>query len=187
MSQSKAIFLDRDGTVIRESHYLCEKDAVEFEIRALDALRLLLTHEYQLFIVTNQSGIGRGYFTETDYLSIQNYIHDLLSKASIPITKTFYCPHHPTEAKGQYLKNCKCRKPKPGMIIEALSLYPDIDPAQSFMIGDQLTDVQSGQNAGLQSILVRTGKGQVQSQQLEQAQPDFIADHLYDAVVNFIL
>ena len=104
----------------------------------------------------------------------------------ITIHKEYFCPHHPKEAKDPYLQVCECRKPNPGMLLEAISEF-QIDPKTAFMVGDKLIDIQAGHNAGVKSILVRTGYGREASKNLGNVTPEYIAEDVYDATVNFIL
>jgi len=182
----KAVFFDRDGTLILDRHYLMDPKDIKLIDRIIPALRLLQQKGYSLFIVTNQSGIGRGLFSEKQYFSVRNAIHTLLKNNGITIKKEYFCPHHPKEAKEPYLQSCECRKPKPGMILEAISEF-QIDPKKSFMVGDKLLDIEAGQSAGVESILVRTGYGENSLKNLGKVKPEHIAEDVYDAAVNYIL
>lgn len=182
----KAIFLDRDGTLIIEKNYLHNPNEVQLEYTVNSALSKLQNAGYFLFIITNQAGIGRGYYTIQDFEAVQKRLINDLSEAGIHITKTYFCPHHPTEAKGSYLKDCPDRKPNPGMLLRASNEF-NIDLTRSYMIGDTLTDIQAGQKVGCKTILVKTGHAQHLDTSTLETTPDFIATTLEEAVDNFIL
>lgn len=175
----KVIFLDRDGTLIEDTHYLSKTEDVLILPTVVDALLLFLKHGYQLVMVTNQSGIGRGYYSEEDFHDVQHYLIDTFTQYNIPFLDYYFCPHHPEQALDQYKQDCECRKPKPGMLNQALNDHA-IDAAQSIMIGDKDCDIDVGHALNMTSILVETGKG---AQHKEWAAADFIAPTLYDAAV----
>ena len=184
---AKAVFLDRDGTIIQDRHYLRDVAEVAFEDRVVPALHMLVEADYKIIIVTNQSGIGRGIISIPEYQAVEQHLNQRLLDNEIPIAATYYCPNHPTEGKGEYQQDCGFRKPKPGMIFKGLEQF-QLDPDQCFMVGDKLVDVAAGQNAKLKkSILVRTGYGAEQSKTTSDIIPDAIAEDLYDAVVNYVL
>ena len=183
---NRAILLDRDGTLIHERNYLCDPAGVELEHQVVPALRRLHEAGYLLIIVTNQSGIGRGLYTEAQFRAVQDELSRLLGEHGIPIAGDYHCPHHPTEARGEYLRVCECRKPAPGMVRSALADF-DLDPAQTFMVGDTLNDVAAGQNAGIRGVLIRTGYGAEQARGDGAVVPDHVADDLLRAVEDYIL
>jgi D-glycero-D-manno-heptose 1,7-bisphosphate phosphatase len=183
---NKAVLLDRDGTLIKECHYLADPERVELEARVVPALLALQQAGYLLIVVTNQAGIGRGLITHADFRAVQERLFADLRREGIAIAGAYFCPHHPTEAKGEYLQDCECRKPKPGMLTAATADH-DLDPSRSFMVGDKPADVLAGQRAGMRSVLVRTGYGAAHAEQGGEGEPDFVADDLYDAAMNFIL
>ncbi len=183
---NRAILLDRDGTLIRERNYLCDPDQVELESRVIPALQRLHGAGFLVIVVTNQSGIGRGYYTEADFRAVQERVASLLAEHGIPVAGDYHCPHHPTAGVGEYLRECDCRKPGTAMLKAALEDF-DLDPGKSFMVGDTLSDVGAGQGAGLRSILLRTGYGAEHAQRLGEVVPEYIADDLLDAVEEYIL
>ncbi len=145
-------FADRDGTLIVDKHYLCDPDQVELFPQAGYALKLLQDRAVRTYVVTNQSGIGRGYFSETEFFACQDRLAELLSREGVRLGDYAYCPHAPEE-------NCTCRKPRLGMW-ERLRAQYGMDPRQCVMIGDKKEDVLFGINAGFAySCLVLTGKG----------------------------
>jgi len=147
-----AIFLDRDGTLIEERHYLSDPSQVALFPGAVEALRQLARAGYALVIVTNQSGIGRGLFTEDQLRDVHRHLAETLAAAGIRIDGIFHCPHAPAEA-------CDCRKPSPGLVHRACADL-DLDPARSFVIGDKPADVALGVRVGARPILVLTGYGE---------------------------
>jgi len=172
----KAVFLDRDGTLIQERHYLSDPDQVVLEPTVIEALQLLRRHQFRLIMVTNQSGIGRGLIKLRQFLAVQRRLIDMLSPHGIRFDDFYYCPHHPTEARDLYRKFCHCRKPEPGMILEGIKQYR-IDPQHSYMIGDKRADVEAGYNARVSPILVKTGYGS----HYKGPAPAYVADTLLSA------
>ncbi len=142
----KAVFLDRDGTIIDDVGYLHLPEEVRFKEGVFDALRSLQEAGYLLFIVTNQSGVGRGMFEEEDVKKTHDYIHDALEKEGISITGTYYCPHHPDDG-------CECRKPNTGMLLQAAREH-DIALSSSWMIGDKCSDIAAGRFANTRTVLL---------------------------------
>jgi len=153
MNKKKAIFLDRDGTINIDKGYLYKKEDFKFENDAIKALKRLSDLGYILIIVTNQSGIGRGYYTKKDLDILNKYMCEILLKEKIKIEKIYYCPHHPTKGLGEFKIECNCRKPNPGMIIEGIKEF-DIDKKNSYMVGDKLSDVVAGISAGVNAVLL---------------------------------
>jgi len=153
----RAAFLDRDGTINREREYLYRVEEFEFVPGAPEAVRLLNESGYLVVVVTNQSGIARGYYTEEDVENLHRFISGELGRNGARVDAWLYCPHHPA-GKGSYSLPCSCRKPMPGMLLEAARRY-DIDLEGSVMIGDKLLDIEAGRAAGCRPILVRSGYG----------------------------
>ena len=146
----KTIFLDRDGVINREIQYLYKIDDFEFIDGIFDACLYFQNLGYQIIIITNQSGISRGYYTENDYQKVTQWMLAQFEKKNIDILDIFYCPHGPDS-------DCDCRKPKPGMILEAKDRY-NTDMEKSWMIGDKEVDVIAANRAGIDNtILVRSG------------------------------
>lgn len=162
MGKHRAVFLDRDGTINVEVQYLKKVDDFQFIPGVPWALRHLKEAGFLLVVVTNQSGIGRGYYDEAELATIHSHMHADLATFGASIDACYFCPHHPEHATGDYRIECACRKPLPGMLQQA-ALDLDIDLASSFMIGDKLADVAAGINAGCTSLLVLTGYGSAQA------------------------
>ena len=144
--KQKAAFFDRDGTLIKDVHYLSSLDHVELLPGIVDFCLYLQQKDYLLFVVTNQSGIARGFFDEAFVQKTHRYISDIFAKHSIYFKKFYYCPHHPSE-------NCMCRKPSPGML-ELASCEYDLDLSKSLMFGDKECDIQVGTRVGCKSFYI---------------------------------
>jgi len=146
----KTIFLDRDGVINKEVEYLFRISDFEFIDGIFDACLHFQKLDYEIVIVTNQSGITRGYYNENDYQKLTGWMLDQFNDNGINILDTFYCPHTPESL-------CECRKPKPGMLIEAKHKY-NINMKDSWMIGDSESDIKAANAAGIsKTILVRSG------------------------------
>lgn len=154
--KNKAVFLDRDGTINIDKVYLYKLEEFEFINGAVEGLKILSDLGYILIVVTNQSGIARGYYTEEDCEKLNNFMADELKKYGIEIKKSYYCPHHPEKGIGKYKTECSCRKPNPGMILEGIREF-DIDVENSYIVGDKLSDAEAGMKAGIQGVVVQTG------------------------------
>ena len=146
----KTIFLDRDGVINKEINYLYKIDSFIFIDGIFNACQYYLKLGYKIIVITNQSGISRGYYTSKDYEKLTKWMLTQFKNQGISILDTFHCPHLPEF-------NCHCRKPKPGMLIAAKNKH-NIDMAQSWMIGDKETDSEAAKSAGItNTILVRSG------------------------------
>ena len=155
----KAVFLDRDGVINKNFGYVGSIDRFEFKEGIFDLLRFLQNNGFILFIVTNQSGIARGYYTENDFHILMEHIINEFKKKGIEIKKYKFCPHHP-DITGE----CECRKPKPGMILDLVKNY-DIDLDNSIMIGDNLSDIKAAKSAGIKkTYLVKESLSEVLEQ-----------------------
>ncbi|PIN86217.1 D-glycero-beta-D-manno-heptose-1,7-bisphosphate 7-phosphatase [Candidatus Woesearchaeota archaeon CG10_big_fil_rev_8_21_14_0_10_44_13] len=168
---AKAIFLDRDGTINVDREYVHKIEAFKLIPRTIDALRMLQDAGYLLIVITNQSGIGRGHYSEKDFYKLNEHMFALFSKNGINISKVYHCPHNPDEG-------CGCRKPSIKFIKEAEKEFR-IDVSKSYVIGDKTADVKMGNDASCKTILVKTGKAG--NDNLHNSKPDFIAENLYDA------
>jgi len=160
MKLRAAVFLDRDGTINEESGYLYRQEDCRFIPGALEAVSRLNGAGFLVVVVTNQSGIARGYYTEDDLNRLHLYMENEIRAAGGRVDGWFYCPHHPDHPADS--GTCDCRKPLPGMIhVAAVEL--GIDLAASWLIGDKLADIEAGAAAGCRSILVRTGYGEAEA------------------------
>ncbi|MBR2081483.1 MAG: HAD family hydrolase [Elusimicrobiaceae bacterium] len=174
----KAVFLDRDGTLIYEKPgvYLSDPNQVRLYKSTKPALSLLSKSGFKLFIVSNQSGIGRGYFTAREVNAVHAHLQNLLRP--VHINDIVFCPHAPQE-------NCTCRKPLPKLGLELIQKY-HIDPTSSYMIGDKKADVQFGHALGCKSVLVTTANGRHHLQKYPDLRPDKVATNLLNAA-KFII
>jgi D-glycero-D-manno-heptose 1,7-bisphosphate phosphatase len=141
----KAIFLDRDGIINKDYSYVYKSENFEFCDGIFEALQYLLSLDYLLFIVTNQSGIGRGYYSKDDFEKLTYWMLNEFKKKSVKITKVYHCPHSPKD-------NCNCRKPKTQLFEQAQKEF-DIDMKNSWMIGDKLSDIEAGKKAGITNTI----------------------------------
>ena len=150
--RKKALFLDRDGVINIEKNYLYKKEDFEFVDGIFELCRYFQDKGYLIFVVTNQSGIARGYYTKEDFLALTEWMEEAFKKQGITITKTYYCPHHP-EITGE----CTCRKPLPGMLLQAAKEF-DIDLQNSILVGDKQSDIEAAHNAKIQKAYLFDGK-----------------------------
>ena len=150
MEKTKVFFIDRDGVINKEIGYLHEIAKFEFIDGVIEALKYIQNKGFKIIIITNQSGIGRGMYSREKFLELNKWMIDFLSTQGVKILDVFYCPHSPEE-------RCTCRKPLPGMFLEAIKKY-DIDIEMSWSIGDKETDIQAAKSSGISNtILVKSG------------------------------
>ncbi|WP_312242957.1 D-glycero-beta-D-manno-heptose 1,7-bisphosphate 7-phosphatase [Pantoea sp.] len=153
-----AIFLDRDGTLNVDHGYVHEIDNFQFIDGVIEAMRELKNMGYALVLVTNQSGIARGMFTEEQFMQLTEWMDWSLADRDVDLDGIYYCPHHPEASVEEYRLACDCRKPQPGMLLSAQK-HLHIDMAASYIVGDKLEDMQAGEAAGVGTkVLVKTGK-----------------------------
>lgn len=145
---NRAVFLDRDGVINVDVAYCGHAKDFTLIDGVLQAARTYCDAGYLLVVVTNQSGIARGYYTEEDFSVLSSYMKDLFAKAHAPIAGVYFCPHHPDAKLSQYRQNCSCRKPAPGMILQAANDL-HIDLTQSILFGDKRSDMQAAYAAGI--------------------------------------
>lgn len=150
---ARAVFLDRDGTLIRDRQYDFRPDALELVPGAGPALRRLRAAGFRLVVVTNQSGVARGYFDEAAVRAVHRRLAALLAVAGAPLDACYYCPHHPAGPVSRYAVDCACRKPRPGLLLGAAADLA-IDLARSWMVGDIWDDCRAGAAAGCRTVLV---------------------------------
>lgn len=178
----RAVFLDRDGTLNVEKDYLYRVEDCELIPGVGKAVRLLNEAGWLVVVVTNQSGVARGYYGEQEVTVLHHYMTQQLELAGGQIAGWYYCPHHPSGTE-PYNQVCDCRKPLPGMLLRAAREL-DIDLTQSWMVGDKLADVEAGLAAGCRPVLVQTGYGHQEAAQVSSGVP-VCADLL--AAVELIL
>ncbi|MFX1375669.1 MAG: D-glycero-alpha-D-manno-heptose-1,7-bisphosphate 7-phosphatase [Promethearchaeota archaeon] len=179
MSKKKAIILDRDGTLIEDKNYAYKIEDLELLPGVIEGLRKL-QEDFIFIIVTNQSGIGRGYYTIDDFQNFNNYLIRLLNSENIEVLKTYFCPHLRED-------NCDCRKPKTKFITKIINDF-NINIKESWMIGDHPSDIQFGLNAGCRTVFLTTGHGYEHIEELESLgiKPTIISDNFVDAAKQII-
>ena len=181
MSMRRAVFLDRDGTLIEESGYLDRLERLVFFPYSVDAVRVLNRAGFLIVIVTNQAGIARGIVKESFVAEAHRHIADRVEAGGARIDGFYYCPHYPTGTVEPYRTVCDCRKPQPGLLRRAAGDL-DIDLARSFVVGDRWHDLAAGQAVGARGVLVRTGLGKRDEWEPEPGTtPAAIVDNLMDA------
>ena len=153
---NKAIFLDKDGTLVEDVPYNVEPQKIRLCAGAAAGVRSLYQAGYQIFIITNQSGIALNYFPETALVEVHQHLQSVLAANGVPLSGFYYCPHHPDGSVSGYAVACECRKPKPGLLMQAAQEH-QINLSQSWMIGDILNDVEAGRLAGCRTILIDNG------------------------------
>lgn len=158
MGRNKAVFLDRDGVINVEKGYLHQVADFEFLPGVPQALRLLKEAGFLLIVVTNQSGVARGYYSLEAVDKLHQHLQHELLAHGVAIDGFYICPHHPDHGLGEYTVDCSCRKPLPGMLEQAVSDF-SLDPAGSYLVGDKLSDTTAGRAVGCRCFLVRTGYG----------------------------
>lgn len=172
----KAIFMDRDGTISEEVGYMYHAGLYRPYPWAASAVRRINESGMKAVLITNQSGVGRGYFDEAMVHQVHDILLAELARSNAKLDAIYYCPHHPDA-------DCNCRKPQPGMLIRAKEEL-DIDLSQSYVIGDKHLDVETAYAAGAKSVLVLTGYGQTEldKHKTDKHQPTYVAENLMDAV-----
>lgn len=149
----KALFLDRDGTINVDKGYVYKIEDFILIDGICDMIKRFMQSGYLIIVVTNQSGVGRGYFSEEDVQILHRYADSILALQGVKVDKWYYCPHHPSCGMGAYKLDCNCRKPKTGMIEKAVKEF-DIDVSQSLLVGDREEDIMCGERMGMKSIYV---------------------------------
>ena len=152
----KAVFFDRDGTLNVDTDYLYKIEEFRWEEGAVEAIRYCNDRGWLVIVVTNQSGVARGYYTEADVERLHAWMNEDLQKHGAHIDAFYYCPHHPKGVVAQYAKECDCRKPAPGLVETACKEF-GIDKSRSVLIGDKERDVECAERAGVRGILYPGG------------------------------
>ncbi len=153
---TRAVFLDKDGTLIQDVPYNVDPERIGLMPGAAEGLRQLHRSGYELIVVSNQSGVARGYFPEPALRGVEARLRELLAGAGVPLAGFYYCPHHPEGIVSPYARECKCRKPAPGLLLTAAREH-QVDLFGSWMVGDILNDVEAGRRAGCRTILLNNG------------------------------
>jgi D-glycero-D-manno-heptose 1,7-bisphosphate phosphatase len=181
------VFLDRDGTLIDEVGYLDRPDRITLYPWSIDAIRALNRAGIRVIMVSNQSGIARGFFSEGMLDRIHRHLASLLAAGGARLDAYYYCPHHPDGRVAEFTRACDCRKPGGALVERAVQEF-SVDPRQSFAVGDRWVDVALARTVGARGVLVRTGYGS-----LEETRPpaglaaDAVVDNLIEAVSWILL
>jgi D-glycero-D-manno-heptose 1,7-bisphosphate phosphatase len=178
-----ALFLDRDGVIVDEAEYLADPAQLRLLPGSAEAIAEVNRKGVPVIVVTNQSGVARGYFPESRVAEIHEQLDRLLAGQGGHITRYYYCPHHPTEGRSPYRVDCQCRKPRPGMLLQAARDL-SLELQESYLVGDKLSDLEAGASAGCRTVLVRTGYGRALADTLKPQglNLEMIADDLREAV-----
>ena len=176
MSGRRALFLDKDGVINVDHGYVCTPDRTDFVDFIFDLCLAATRHDFLNVVVTNQAGIARGYYKEGDFLAYMDWVRGEFSARGARLDAVYYCPHHPQHGGGEYLRDCECRKPKPGLILAAQRDW-NIDLSHSLLLGDSASDFEAGAAAGVgHCLLARTITASASGR--EALEPAFMQDVL---------
>jgi len=176
---NKAVFIDRDGTINVNVEYLDNPDRFQMYVGVAEGIKLLKDNGFKIIVITNQSGIARGYFPEKTLEKIHEKMEKELLKKGAALDAIYYCPHHPDD-------NCDCRKPNTGLFKKAVKDF-DVDTSRSFVIGDMMADIEAGHRMGLKTILVPEKKDLVEKEMKEsKIKPDLVCDDFYTGAIWII-
>jgi D-glycero-D-manno-heptose 1,7-bisphosphate phosphatase len=176
-----AVFLDRDGTIIEDVGFLRDVAQIDLLPWSADAIRQLKEAGYAVVVITNQSGVGRGYYDEAHVQATHRVLDDLLAESGARVDAYYYCPHHPESTDARYARECECRKPASGMLLRAAADL-QLDLPRSWMVGDWWRDVQAGAGAGTRTILIPTGRStEHRPAPVDAPRPDAILNNLMEA------
>lgn len=176
---NKAVFFDKDGTLIPNIPYNTNASLIKFENGAPEAIKKLATHGYMFIVISNQAGVARGFINEQNLAVIGNKLHEMFADIDEELTEFVYCPHDPSGIVSSYAKMCQCRKPLPGMFFNTSKKY-NIDLSSSWMIGDILDDIEAGNRAGCRTILIDNGN-ETEWIEGEYRDPHFTVNSLTEA------
>lgn len=179
----RAVFLDKDGTLVQDVPYNVEPGLIRLMPGVIRSLRILHAAGYRLIVISNQSGVARGYFPEEALAAVEERLRELLAAAGAPMAGFYYCPHHPEGTVPEYAINCSCRKPEPGLLLRAARAH-NIDLSRSWFIGDILNDVEAGRRAGCRTMLLDVGN-ETEWDMSSRRWPDYLVTH-WDQVVPVI-
>lgn len=174
MTKKPAVFLDRDGVLSEEKSYITSVESLKIFPYTAECIRQIHRKGYYAIVITNQSGVARGLFTENELYQMNEY---LIQQTGVDAV--YYCPHHENGVIGKYRQQCNCRKPKTGLIERAYSEYA-IDLQRSLMVGDRASDIMTGQNAGMKTVLLESGYGTAKLE--KEVVPDYILNNLRDVI-----
>ncbi len=174
-----AVFLDKDGTLLEDVPYSVDRSNMKVLQGAGEGLRLLSSAGYRLLVVSNQSGVARGYFPEQALVGVETRLGEMFTELGVPLEAFYFCPHHPMGRVPEYAVSCSCRKPQPGLILRAAAEH-DLDVGRSWMIGDILDDVEAGHRAGCRTVLIDNGN-ETEWELTPARRPDYTAPDLSEA------
>jgi D-glycero-D-manno-heptose 1,7-bisphosphate phosphatase len=180
----KAVFLDRDGVITKEPPYYAHRiDQLELIPKSAEAIRLLNESGFKVIVISNQSGVARGYYQEKDIEIYNSVMKKVLEEKGAYIDAIYYCPHYSEATIEKYKIDCECRKPKPGMLKRA-ERDLNLDLKCSFLIGDKMSDIEAGYRAGCKTILVLTGQGndELKKNLKMKIKPDYISKDLFTTI-----
>ena len=180
----RAVFVDKDGTLLHDVPYNIDPARVEFTPNAFEGLRKLVDAGFEIVIVSNQSGLARGYFELEALQGLARYIRQSLSDAGVPLLDFYFCPHYEYGVVATYAMPCDCRKPGAGLLQRAADEHGLVLSA-SFMVGDILDDIEAGHRAGCRAVLLRNG-GETEWRMTRDRMPDFVADDLLAAAGKIV-
>ena len=183
MSGNRAVFLDRDGTINEEMGYINHISRFKIFDFAFEAIRILNTLGFKVIVLTNQSGLARGYFDENLLNKVHKSLIENSRKENAVIDQIYFCPHHKNGNVKKYAVECDCRKPRPGMLLKAKQDF-NISLTDSYLIGDRHKDIEFASGNGIKAIMVLTGYGFGEYQHQKSnwsVNPDFICDNILDA------
>ena len=173
MKKKVAVFFDRDGTLMGDVGWLSDMEKISIYPEAFKAVKMLNNKGIKVIVVTNQSGIARGFFDESFVEAVHERIAEIMESEGAHIDRFYFCPHHPTEGQEEYRKKCNCRKPAAGMLLDAANDFR-IDLTKSFVIGDNITDIEMAHNVGAIGILVKTGHGTHHCKKVERVEENVL-------------
>jgi D-glycero-D-manno-heptose 1,7-bisphosphate phosphatase len=180
----RAVFIDRDGTISEEVGYINHPSRFRVFPYTAAAIKHLKEHDWLAIVVTNQAGVARGYFTEAMIKTVHSEMNRVIEQQGARLDAVYYCAHHPSVGDPPYRFDCDCRKPKPGLIMQAVKDF-DIDLSASWMVGDRYSDVELAKNAGVHSMFVLSGYGRGEWEHQRpnwKEQPEQVAEDLLAAV-----
>jgi len=183
----KVLFLDRDGVINKDLKYVCKKEDFYFKYGIFKLLKKASEQNYKIIIITNQAGIGRGFYSEDEFWLLMDWVLSKFLQKGISIEKVYFCPHHPESGfKGEVIElkiDCECRKPNTGMIKKAVKDL-NIDLQKSYLIGDTTSDIKTGEKMGLKTILVKTGYSGRDEKYI--VNPNYHCDNLLEGVKKIL-
>ncbi len=186
----KTVFLDRDGTIIEEMGYINHFSRIRPLPKAVEAIKMFKKAGFKVIVVTNQSGVAKGYFSEQELINMNNYMVDQFAKQGAQIDALYYCPHHPQAVVPQYRLDCDCRKPGTGMILKAKQEH-GVDLQRSWIIGDRESDIKLAETLNIHNAFVLTGYGvgeYVRFKGALKSNPEIICNDLLQAaqvIINY--